>query len=90
MAHYLFSQNQDMLVTSFASFNKELIKKEIIELLRKNPNDVIEHCKDYNKSDIKKYLGFNILNLYMINPKNNKASLVVNRNGNEYFRKIEQ
>ena len=53
-AHLLFSQAQDQIIMSFDSFDKELIKKGIIEYLTENPTDVVEHCREYSKTDLKK------------------------------------
>jgi hypothetical protein len=89
MNHYLFSHDQDMLVASFDKFDRTTIKNEIINHLRVNPNDTIEHCKDYTKSELKRFVGYNILNLYRINPKNNKVSIIITRGNKEYYRTIE-
>jgi hypothetical protein len=89
MSHYLFSQEQDMLVASFDKFDRTTIKNEIINHLRVCPNDIIEHCKDYTKSELKRFMGYKILNFYRVNPKNKKVSLIVTRDNKEYYRNIE-
>jgi hypothetical protein len=89
MNHYLFSQEQDMLVASFDKFDRTTIKNEIINHLRVCPNDTIEHCKDYTKNELKRFMGYNILNFYRVNPKNKKVSLIVTRGNKEYYRNIE-
>lgn len=89
MKHYLFSQEKDMLVKTFDKFDRNTIKNEIIDHLRNNPTDTIEHCKDYTKTEIKRFYGCNILNLYKVNPNNNKVSLIVTKGNKEYYRNIE-
>ena len=46
VAHYLFSQDEGMMIATFEKFDKELIRKEIVNHLTKNPKDVLEHCRD--------------------------------------------
>jgi hypothetical protein len=89
MKHYLFSQEQDMLVASFDKYDRNTIKNEIINHLKNNPTDVIEHCKDYTKNELKRFLGYKILNFYGVNPKSNKVSLIVTRNNKEFHQNIE-
>jgi hypothetical protein len=89
MAHYLFSQNKDWMFDSFSSFNNSDIKKAVINHLRLYPNDVVEYCKDYRICDVQRSYGYEIINLYKINPKTNKVSLIVTRGNKKYFRSIE-
>jgi hypothetical protein len=89
MKHYLFSHEQDTLVKTFDKFDRNTIKNEIIDHLRSNPTDTIEHCKDYTKTEIKRFYGYNILNMYQVNPNNNKVSLIVTKGNKEYYRNIE-
>jgi hypothetical protein len=90
MKHLLFSQDKDMPIKWFDKFSHEAIKQAIIEHLKVNPNDCIEHCKEYSKHDLNKYLGYEILNFYKINPKTQKISKAVTKRGKEYFIKIEK
>jgi ribosomal protein S15P/S13E len=85
VAHYLFSQDEGMMIATFEKFDKELIRKEIVNHLTKNPKDVLEHCKDYPKDNINRFLGYNILSFYQVNPKNNKPSKVYTKGNKEYF-----
>ena len=71
MAHLLFSQEQDQPIKWFEKFDKEEIKTEIKKWLTENPTDTLEHCKEYSKKDLKKYVGYEIVNLY----ENNKAGV---------------
>ena len=90
MAHYLFSQDQDMIVATFDKFDREQIKKEIIEYLKVCPLDTVEHCRDFTKTELKRFYGYQILNVYRVNPKNKKVSLIVTRGKKEYYRSIEK
>jgi hypothetical protein len=76
MKHSLYSQDQDMTVKWFDKFDKEEIKCAIIEHLQNNPTDTIEHCKEFNKSDVRKYYGNEILNFYRLNSKGLPCKLV--------------
>lgn len=89
MAHYLFSQDNDTFIANFDKFDRNAIKNKIIEYLKAWPLDTIEHCKDYSKNDLKRFSGYNILNLYGVNPKNKKVSLIITRGGKQYYRSIE-
>lgn len=89
MAHYLFSQDNDMLIESFDKFDRDAIKKEIINHLIVNPLDTVEHLKDYSKNEYKRFSGYKIVNLYAVNPKNKKVSLIITRGYKQYFRNIE-
>lgn len=89
MAHYLFSQDQDTIIETFETFDKEKIKESIINHLSVCPLDTLEHCKDYSKKDIKRFYGYQIINFYRINPKNKLVSKIITRNGKEYYQKIQ-
>ena len=68
-------------------FNKEEIKTEIKKWLTENPTDTLEHCKEYSKKDLKKYMGYEIINFY----ENNKIgvpSLVFIRGEKEYYKPL--
>jgi len=88
-AHLLFSQAQDQIIMSFDSFDKELIKKGIIEYLTKNPTDIVEHCREYSQRDLQKYAGYEILNFYTVNPKNNRVSLIITKGNKEFYKQLE-
>jgi hypothetical protein len=78
-----------MLIATFDKFDREVIKNEIINHLRVCPLDTVEHCKDYTKHELKRFVGYNIINFYRVNPKNKKVSLIVTRGNKEYYRSIE-
>jgi hypothetical protein len=89
MEHSLFSQNEDMTIAFFAKYDRIAIKEAIVEHLKQNPTDVLEHCKSYNKTDIRRFYGNKILNFYSVNPKNQKVSLNITKGDKIYFKKIE-
>ena len=87
MAHLLFSQEQDQPIKWFEKFDKEEIKTEIKKWLTENPTDTLEHCKEYSKKDLKKYVGYEIINFYE-NNKNGVPSLVFSRGEKEYYKPL--
>lgn len=89
MTHSLYSQDQERTIAFFEKFNKEDIKEQIISHLKEFPSDTLEHCKEYSKSDIKRFYGNEILSFYEVNPKNGKVSKVVQRGGKNYFKQID-
>lgn len=89
MAHYLFSMDSETMIASFDRFNKEAIKKAIIGHLKQNPNDCVEHCKDFSSSDIRKYYGYDILDCYEVNKANSKISKVVTKDNRTLYVSIE-
>lgn len=88
MEHFLFSDHAVGIMSYFEKYDKEAIRKAIKEHLFANPNAIIEHCKNYSKSDYKKFLGHEIINLYEMNPKNNLPSLIVTRGNKTYYKTI--
>lgn len=89
MTHSLFSHDQDRTICFFEKFDRSIIREEIIKYLKQYPTDTLEHCKEFNKVDVRKYYGNEILNLYKVNPKNKKVSLIVTKGDKEYFKSIE-
>jgi len=85
MAHHLFSQDQGMLIASFEKFNKDDIKKSIKAHLTEYPNDVLELCKDCPKNNINRFMGYQIIDFYQVNPKNAKPSKVYVRGNAQCF-----
>lgn len=88
LQHSLFSHNEDMTIKWFDKFDREAIKKAIIEHLTANPTDTLEHCREYNKHEIKRFYGKEIINFYAVNPKNNKVSLIITRGYKDYFKAL--
>ncbi len=88
MEHSLYSHNQNMIVVFFTKYDKVQIKAAIIEYLTDNPTDTLEHCKEYNKKDIKRYYGNEIINIYEVNPNNCQPSLCIQRGNKTYYKNI--
>jgi hypothetical protein len=86
--YFLYSQDQEILVQCFDKFDKESIKKAIINHLKKYKDDVLELCKKLSKTDFKKYYGNEILNFYQ-NNKNGIPCLVLTKNNKEYFKPLK-
>lgn len=88
MTHALFSQETEEPIEWFDKFDRKGIKQAITKHLSQNPTDTIEHCKDYSKSDVKKYYGMEIINFYQCNSKG-QPCLVVTKGDKEYLRKLK-
>lgn len=88
MEHSLYSHNQEVVVVFFTKYDKAQIKAAIIEHLTDNPTDTLEHCKEYSKTDIKRYYGNEIINIYEVNPNNGQPSLCVQRGNKTYYKSI--
>ena len=88
MKHYLFN-SAFTPIKEYDVFDKEVIKKDIIETLTNNPNELITHCKDYSEREKKIFAGKNIINVYEINPKTKKPSLVVTLNNKDYYKELK-
>jgi len=86
--HLLYSQNKEIVIAYFDKFDKEKIKKAIIEHLTQNPEDTIEHCKSYNAKDARKYYGYEILNFYATSPKTKKPAKIVTKGNKEYYQTL--
>lgn len=86
MNYLLFSQNQEQPIKWFTKFDKEGIKTEIINHLKEYKTDVLEFCKEYSKTDLKRYVGYNIIDFYQNN--NEVPCKVVLRGNKEYFKSL--
>lgn len=86
--HSLYSQNEEKTIMFFEKFDKNSIKKAIIEHLTAHPEDTVEHCREYSKQDTKRFYGNEIINLYEINPKNGQPSKVVENNSRKKYLKL--
>ena len=85
MTHYLFGD--EGLIDAFEQYDRDKIKAAIIKHLHEHPEDLVEHCKDYE--DHRKYLGYETINVYQINPLNERASLIITKGDKEFFKSIE-
>ena len=86
--HALFSQDQDQFIKWLDKYDAQAIKEAIVEHLGNNPDDTVEHCKEYGKGSVKNYYGHEIVNFYENNPKNGKPCKVYMKNGKEYLRAL--
>jgi len=86
MNYLLFSQEQNQPIKWFSKFDKEEIKREIINHLKNAKTDVLEFCKEYSKTDLKKCVGYNLIAFYQNN--NEVASKVILRGNKEYFKRL--
>jgi hypothetical protein len=86
--HLLWSWNSDTAIQWFDKFDKDAIKTAIVKHLENNPTDTVEHSKDYRKSDLRKFVGYDILNFYQLNAKG-EPCLVITRGDKEYLRKLK-
>lgn len=78
-----------MTVEFFDKFDSQKIKKAIIKHIKSNPTDTIEHCKEYPKNSVNRYLGYEIIAFYEVNPKNNKVSKCILKGEKTYYKSIE-
>jgi hypothetical protein len=85
MKHLLFSQNKDLVVQWFDKYDRKAILNAIVTHLTTNPTDTLEHCKECSKSDLRRFLGNEILSFYEVNPKNGKISKVITRNNKDVY-----
>jgi len=87
MSYLLFSSEQNQPVKWFEKFDKEEIKTAIKNWLKENPTDSLEYCKEFSKKDLKKYIGYEIINIYE-NNKLGTASLVFIRGAKTYYKPL--
>ena len=83
MLHSLFSQNKDMPVQWFEKFDKQAIKQAIIKHLEQDTSDTIEHCKEFDKSDIRRFAGNEIINFYEVH--SGKVCKVITKGDKDYY-----
>jgi hypothetical protein len=86
--HLLFSWNSDTVIQWFDKFNSEDIKTAIVKHLTDNPTDTLEHCKEFSKSELRRWAGYDIMNFYAMNKKNEPCKIITKGN-KEYFHKLK-
>ena len=84
----LYSQQKEMPIAFFEKFDKVQIKQAIIKHLNENKADTLELCREYDKKDIKKYYGNEILQCFEVNQKNGKPSLCILRGGKTFYKAL--
>lgn len=88
MKHLIYSHIEDTPIAWFDKFDKEAIKQAIVKHLTDNPADEVEHCKQFNRKDIRRFYGYEIINFYRCNDKQ-EPCLVVPRNNKEYLKRLK-
>lgn len=73
-----------MPVAWFDQFNAQAIKQAIVEHLRADPTDTLEHCKEYSKSDARRFYGHEIISFYECNEQGEPCK-VVTKGSREYL-----
>jgi hypothetical protein len=78
IGHSLFSHNEDKTVFTYTYFDENAIKKDIVDHLKENPEDTIEHC-----------LKGDIINFYEVNQKNGRISKCVLTGEKTYYKALD-
>lgn len=86
--HLLFSQDLDNVIQWFDKFDKDFIKTAIVEHLKHYPTDVLEHCKEFSKSDLRKFAGYDIINFYKLN-SNGEVCKIITKGNKDYLLKLK-
>jgi hypothetical protein len=86
MAHLLFSHNQDRPIQWFDKYNPIAIKEAIVQHLKDNPDDTVEHCKEYDNRELKKYAGYKIINFYTT--ANCRPCKIILKGNKEYLKPL--
>ena len=84
----LYSQLKDMPIALFEKFDRVQIKQTIVKHLNENKTDTLELCREYDKKDIKKHYGNEILQFFEVNKKNGKPSICVLRGAKTYYKTL--
>ena len=87
--HVLFSQDTEQPIKWFDNFDREAIKAAIVKHLTDNPNDCVEHCKEPSKNDLRRFVGYDIINFYKVSPKSKKVSLLILKGDKTFYRSIQ-
>jgi hypothetical protein len=87
-AHLIFSQETEQPIKWFDKFDTKAIRQAIYDHLENNPTDCVEHCKEPLKNDLKRFVGYTIINFYKLNPKTGLVCKVVTRKNKEYLQTI--
>lgn len=90
MAEYsIFSHKEDRVIKFFDKHDREAILSTIKDHLLENKADTLELCKEYEKDNYKRFLGFKILSHYKVNPENNLPSLLYCKNDRMLFKTLK-
>jgi len=85
--YLLFSLEQDMPIKWFEKFDKEEIKTAIINHLTEHKTDQLEFCREFSAKDLKKYIGYEIIDFYQNN--NNKVCKVITKGNREFYKPLD-
>lgn len=85
----IYSKNEGRTIKWFECNNKNNVRNFIKEWFANNPTDIIELGKEYPKNNPKRYLGYQIVGVYVINPKTNKPSLKYSCGNKTCFRDLK-
>jgi hypothetical protein len=81
LKHYLYSTELNKNIIEIEGFQSELLLKTIIEHLKQNTTDCLEHHKEYSKEEKKKFFGKSkIVDYYEVNPKTGEPSKCIIHN----------
>jgi hypothetical protein len=89
MKHFLINDAGEVFKT-FDEYNPDEIKAAIVTHLRENPEDVVEHAKEFTPYQKRKYVGVGeTLDYYEVNPINKRVSKIVTRGNRTLYINIE-
>lgn len=84
--YYLQSLDNHTTFATFATFDKDEIKKTIINYLGENPLHLIKYSKDYKKPT--KYAGTEHLAFFANNPVSNQPCKVIIKGEKELYKPL--
>ena len=84
----LYSQLNEMPIAFFEKFDRVQIKQTIVKHLNENKTDTLELCREYDKQNIKRHYGNEILQFFEVNKKNDKPSLCILRGVKTYYKTL--
>ena len=85
--HYIISDTNG-IVFSCVGFKPAELKAAIIKHLKENPKDSVDHCKDFDKKDQRKYYGHELINSYENNPKSGKPSKLIYKGDKTFYKSL--
>lgn len=85
--HYIISETHG-IIFSCEDYKPAELKAAIIKQLIEHPKDSVDHCKDFNKADARKYYGHELINSYEINPNNGKPSKLIYKGDKTFYKSL--
>ena len=86
MKHYI--KDDENLNVEFETFDSQIMTELIINHLKENPQVMVTHLREYAPHLKKKYYGNEVIDIYEINPKNNKPSKLIVKGNNTYYKTL--